>query len=112
MLPDTDTDKPKRSVISQGLMVLNGILRLVGQYRPLLFFGMPGILVLLAGLVWGLRVVDIYLDLRTLPVGYALISVLLSVVGVLGLFTGIILHSVRGLLMDLIRLKGKQEIGA
>jgi glycosyltransferase involved in cell wall biosynthesis len=105
-------DKPKRSVIGQGLMVLNGILRLVGQYRPLLFFGMPGILVLLAGMVWGLRVVDIYLDLRTLPIGYALISVLLSIVGVLGLFTGIILHSVRGLLMDLIRLKGNQEIGA
>ena len=98
-------EKPKRSVIAQGLVVLNGVLRLVGQYRPLLFFATPGILMLLAGLIWGAKVVDIYLDLQILPVGYALISVVLSVIGLLGVFTGIILHSVRGLLLDLIRFR-------
>ncbi len=102
-------DRPKRSVIAHGLMVLNGILRLVGQYRPLLFFAMPGILFILAGMVWGIRVVDIYLDFRTLPVGYALISVLFSIVGMLGLFTGVILHSVRGLLLELIRPKEERD---
>lgn len=105
-------DKPKRSVIGQGLAVLNGVLRLVGQYRPLLFFGVPSILVLLAGLIWGLRVVDIYVGLQTLPIGYALISVLLSIIGVLGLFTGFILHSVRGLLLDMLRFKNQQNLEA
>ena len=96
-------DKPKRSVIAHGLIVLSGILRLVGQYRPLLFFGVPGMLTLLAGLAWGARVVEIYRRLQTLAVGYALVSVLLSILGSLSLFTGIILHSVRGLLLEMIR---------
>jgi glycosyltransferase involved in cell wall biosynthesis len=97
------TDKPKRSVIAHGLMVLNGMLRLVGQYRPLLFFGAPGFFVLLGGLVWGLLVVDIYRRTSNLAAGYAMISVLLSVMGTLALSTGITLHSVRGLLMDLMK---------
>ena len=46
-------DAPKRSVIAHGLMVLQGMLRLVGQYRPLLFFGGPGIFLLLCGMSWG-----------------------------------------------------------
>ena len=44
-------DKPKRPVWAHGLHVLNGVLRLVGRYRPLLFFGVPGMLALLAGLL-------------------------------------------------------------
>jgi glycosyltransferase involved in cell wall biosynthesis len=95
-------DKPKRPVVFHGLGVLNGVLRLVGQYRPLLFFGVPGMIVLLAGLATGAWVVQIYRRGQTLAVGHALISVLLSVLGSLGLFSGIILHSVRGLLLELV----------
>lgn len=95
-------DKPKRPVVAHGLLVFNGMLRLVGQYRPLLFFGLSGLLILLAGLAWGVWVVDIYRDTQTLAVGYAMISVLLTIIGSLGLFTGIMLHSVRGLLLDLV----------
>lgn len=95
-------DKPKRSVVGHGLIVLNGVLQLVGQYRPLLFFGVPGLAMLLTGLGWGWIVVDVYRRTQQLAVGYALISVLLSILGSLGLFAGIILHSVRGLLLELV----------
>lgn len=93
-------DKPKRPVVSHGLSVLNGLLRIAGQYRPLLFFGLPGAILLIVGLVWGLRVVDIYGRTRQLAVGYAMISVLLTIIGMLGLSTGVTLHSIRGLLLD------------
>jgi glycosyltransferase involved in cell wall biosynthesis len=93
-------DKPKRSVLGQGSMVLTGILRLMGQYRPLLFFGVPGAILLTIGFFFGIWVVDIYARLETLAVGYAMISILMSIVGMLLLSTGIILHSVRGLLME------------
>jgi glycosyltransferase involved in cell wall biosynthesis len=102
------TDKPKRPVLSHGVMVLNGILRLVGQYRPLLFFGLPGLLIILAGLWLGVKVIDIYRSSQVLPVGYALIGILLMVLGNLALFTGIILHSVRGLLLDLVQPKSAE----
>ena len=93
-------DKPKRPVMAHGMAVLNGLLKLVGQYRPLLFFGVPGLALLLAGLAMGALVVDIYAKLQELSVGYALICVLFTILGSLGLFAGIILHSMRGLLLD------------
>jgi glycosyltransferase involved in cell wall biosynthesis len=96
------TDQAKRPVISHGVSVLNGILRLIGQNRPLLFFGVPGVMVLLVGLLWGAWVVEIYSRSQTLAVGYALISVMLSIIGMFSLFTGIILHSVRALLHELV----------
>lgn len=105
------TDKPKRSVWQQGMVVLNGLLRLTGQYRPLLFFGGTGLLVMLSGLGLGLVVVDIYSRVRQLAVGYAILSVLLTIIGMLGLATGIILHSVRGLLYEMLdRYKGERQL--
>ena len=95
-------DKPKRPVVRHGFMVLNGILRLIGQYRPLLFFGVSGFLVMLFGAAWGLGVVGIYGETQNLAVGYALISVFLVIIGGISLSTGIILHSMRGLLLDLV----------
>ncbi|MBN1439936.1 MAG: glycosyltransferase family 2 protein [Anaerolineales bacterium] len=94
-------ERPKRSVIAHGVSVLNGILRLVGQHRPLLFFGVPGAILITMGLLWGAWVVDIYSRYQTLAIGYALISVFLSIVGMFFLLTGIILHSIRALLMEL-----------
>jgi glycosyltransferase involved in cell wall biosynthesis len=100
-------DKPKRPVMQQGRMVLNGILHLVGQYRPLLFFGLPGFLIMFGGATMGFLVIDIYRRLEQLAVGYAMISVLLTVIGMVLFSTGIILHSVRGLLIDMLREKGR-----
>jgi glycosyltransferase involved in cell wall biosynthesis len=98
----TYQDAPKRSVVAQGLEVVNGILQLIGQHRPLLFFGVPGLLALVSGLAWGAWVVDIYNRSQQLAVGYALIAVLLCIVGSVTLSTGIILHSLRGLLLELL----------
>ena len=93
-------DKPKRPVLNHGMTVLSGILQLTGQYRPLLFFGLPGLLMLICGLGWGIWVIDIYRTHQTLPLGYTVLSSLLTTLAALSLFTGIILHSVRGLLLS------------
>ena len=94
-------DPPKRNVLGQGAMVLNGILRLVERARPLLFFGVPGAILLLLGLVMGGYVVQIYQQVQQLAIGYALISVLFSVVGLLALSTALILHTIAGYFTDL-----------
>ena len=95
-------EKSKRPVVKHGLLVLDGVLHLIGQYRPLLFFGVPGLVVLLAGIGWGGWVVIIYQRTTQLAMGYALVSVLLTTLGSLSLFAGVILHSVRGLLLELV----------
>jgi hypothetical protein len=52
------------------------VLRLIGQYRPLLFFGVPRVVVLFYGFGRGMLVIDIYNRTRNLAVGYAMIGVL------------------------------------
>lgn len=90
----------KRNAVRQGLNVLDVVLRLAAQHRPLLFFSVPGLLVFLAGLALGLQVVHIYDATLTLAVGYALITVLLCIVGILAIFVGVMLHAIRQLLRD------------
>lgn len=102
-------DRPKRNPITHGLQVLNGILRLIGQNRPLLFLGVPGLSLLVMGLLMGVWVVRIYDRTFQLAVGYALISVLLCIMGGIGLSTGITLHSIRAWLLEWARESQKSE---
>ncbi len=96
-------DKPKRSVLLHGAAVLNDLIEFVGQRRPLFFFTLFGSLVLSLGMVWGLVVVEIYRQTLQLAVGYALVCVMLVILGSTFLATGFILHSVRGLLTEMMR---------
>lgn len=96
-------DKPKRSVIAHGLNVLNGILRLVAQTRPLMFFSLPGLLLLTAGIIMGLVITVNYTQTHELALGTALFSLLLCFVGTLSLFTGIILNTVRSTILEFMR---------
>jgi glycosyltransferase involved in cell wall biosynthesis len=102
-------DKPKRPVWQQGLIVLNGILRLTGQYRPLLFFGLPGFLLMLLGFAAAFWVVQRFLQVGEVALGTALASLLFTMIGLVSLSTGIILHSVRGLLTDLLGSKRQDD---
>lgn len=99
-------DPPKRSILIHGLQVLNGVLRLIGQHRPLLYFGSAGLLTLFAGIVLGVRVFNIFRTTHELAVASALLSLLFSMVGTILLSTGISLHSIRALLINL-NLMGK-----
>ena len=95
-------DKSKRPVMRQGLDVLSGVIKFTGQYRPLLYFGGTGGVVMTAGVIIGLRFVRIFFDTSELALGSGLASVLLSIVGMILISTGFILHSVRGLLIELL----------
>jgi glycosyltransferase involved in cell wall biosynthesis len=94
-------EPPKRNPYKHGMQVVNGVLQLVGQTRPLLFFTTAGLATLVGGLGLGAYIIHIYAQTSNLAIGYGLITVILFVVGVLLLFAGIILHSTRGMLMDL-----------
>jgi glycosyltransferase involved in cell wall biosynthesis len=94
-------DPPKRNVLRHGIHVLDGVLRLAVRHRPLLFFGVPGMTLLLGAFGFGVLVTDIYQTTQVLAVGYALLTVLGIIVGLLASFTGIMLHAVRGTFLDL-----------
>ncbi|MEA4906476.1 MAG: glycosyltransferase family 2 protein [Anaerolineaceae bacterium] len=94
-------DKAKRPAVQQGMSVLNGILKLIGQYRPLLFFSVPGSAMVVTGIGWGILVLERYNQTHQLATGYTLICVLLTLIGTIMISTGFMLHSVRGLLLDI-----------
>jgi glycosyltransferase involved in cell wall biosynthesis len=103
------TDPPKRSVLVQGMQVLNGVLRLAGQHRPLVYFGTFGGIALLIGIGWGLWVFYIFRRTSQLAVGYALISVFCSMIGTILISTGFTLHSIRALLLNLLKRNNGEQ---
>jgi hypothetical protein len=93
-------EAPKRNPVKHGLQVVNGILRMVGQHRPLFFFGVPGMIILLIGLILGIGVVESYRAFSSLAVGTSLIAITLVITGLFSVFTGIILHTIRDYMAD------------
>jgi glycosyltransferase involved in cell wall biosynthesis len=98
----------KRNPFGHGYRVVSAIIRMVGQYRPLLFFSIPGVALLLLGVGWGIVVVLRFYEYGVLAVGYAMICVLLSILGMILISTGFMLHSVRGLLVDILHTKNRK----
>src|SRR5207249_4003962 len=94
-------DPPKRNILGQGAEVMTALLQLVGRHRPLLFFSGTGLIVLLMGVVLGVTVTSIYTESHVLAVGYALLAVLFTIAGLLAVFTGVLLHSLRSTFVDL-----------
>jgi len=78
--------------VRHGLGVLLRILAMISERRPLFFFGLGGGILTILGIIAGARVLWVFSASGTMPVGTALVAVLLLTIGVLGIFTGIILH--------------------
>jgi hypothetical protein len=92
-------EKAKRNPVRHGLQVLNGVLRLMTQLRPMQFFGTTGFAVFMVGAMLGVYLTQIYAATQQLAIGYGLLTVLLCVVGLV-LFAGIILHSTRAMIRN------------
>jgi hypothetical protein len=79
--------------ITHGLGVLARILALISERRPLFFFGLGGSIIAALGLIEGVRTLTMLSVSGGIPVGTALLSVLLLSIGIFSIFTGIILHT-------------------
>lgn len=77
--------------VKHGVGVLQRIMVMISERRPLLFFGVGGTLFTILGLVAGISVVKTVYAMQALQTGTALISMLFITVGILCIFTGIIL---------------------
>jgi glycosyltransferase involved in cell wall biosynthesis len=77
--------------LKHGAGVLQRIMVMISERRPLLFFGLGGGLLIAGGVAAGVMVAVTYYSSFVLATGTALISMLLVTLGVLCIFTGIIL---------------------
>jgi glycosyltransferase involved in cell wall biosynthesis len=78
--------------VRHGFGVLNRIMVMISEKRPLLFFSLCGGILIVVGLVAGVSIVQTYLISQVLATGTALISVLFITIGILSIFTGVILN--------------------
>jgi hypothetical protein len=88
-------EKAKRNPVSQAAQVLTGVLELVSESRPLFFFGLSGLLATIAGVGLWLWILQTYREPTNWTLGYALIALLLIVLGVSALLQGVTLHMLR-----------------
>jgi len=78
--------------VGHGLGVLLRILAMISERRPLFFFGLGGGILTILGIMAGVRVLWVFSVGGIMPVGTALASVLLLIVGIFSIFTGVILY--------------------
>jgi glycosyltransferase involved in cell wall biosynthesis len=78
--------------IRHGIGVLNRVLAMISERRPLLFFGMAGAISIILGIVAGVIVLKALFTVNELAVGTAMVAMLLITVGTLCIFAGMILN--------------------
>ncbi len=79
--------------VKHGVSVLNSIVNQFQRKHPLLYFGVPGVVVLLIGVCIGLWTIYGYNTGDGFWVGKALLAMTLVMIGTFGLFSGLILNS-------------------
>ncbi len=79
--------------IIHGMDVFSRILVMISQRRPLFFFGLAGGILLMVGVITGMRVLHIVNTTGQVALGTTVLTTLLVIAGILSIFTGIILNA-------------------
>ena len=87
---DTSTHNP----ISHGSSVILSTLKYVAIERPLIFYGIPGIIFLLVGLAFGVWTIQIYSEEGQVITNIALVGVSGVIMGTILMLTATILYSI------------------
>lgn len=96
-----DGDGSTLNPVAHGLGNLSWVMILISERKPLVFFGVFGIILLIIGTVLGFSVIKTVSENGgVVPVGTTFMTVLFLTVGIFSFFTGIILNT-------LIRIKSK-----
>ena len=82
----------KLNPVSHMLNLLSFLYGLALDRKPILYIGVPGMILIIIGVVFGVRVLEIFSRTGLIAVGSALLAVGLTVLGVLLSLTALILH--------------------
>ena len=93
-------DTSEQHSVPHGLSVLANTLKYVSIKHPLKFYGMPGVILIVAGIILGSMFLDAYLNEGTIFHGSLLGSVVLFLLGAILSVTSVILFSMANLIRD------------
>jgi glycosyltransferase involved in cell wall biosynthesis len=85
---DTSTKGPT----AHGFSVLSYLIKLIAIKRPLLFIGVPGFILVLMGLIFGIQTLQFYNQTNFFNIGSAILVSTFLIIGALGVFVGLILN--------------------
>ncbi|NOQ34174.1 MAG: glycosyltransferase [Methanosarcinales archaeon] len=89
-----DVDCSTENPVSHGVGVLNTVIWLIAEKRPLLYIGGPGFIMSLAGVFFGIRLLQLYNQTRYFSLAYAMLVAIFLILGALGLFMGLMLNAI------------------
>jgi len=93
-------DTSEQNPVPHGISVLMSTLRFVSVKHPISFYGIPGFVMLIIGILFGIQFLDIYLNEKAVYYGSLMASVVLFVVGSILLATAIILYTMATLIRE------------
>lgn len=89
-----DVGQSTHNPIMHGVDVVMSLVRLVVEERPLLFLGVPGIILLFLGVFFGVWMLQIYALERHIVTNIALASIAFILIGLFALFTAVTLYAI------------------
>lgn len=92
-----------KGAASQGITVLSVILAMIRDRHPLLFFGVPGLIMLLIGGIYGIQKLWIYQRYEQIYIGPTIFIGFMILGGMFCLFTALILNSMGNIIRRLQR---------
>jgi len=99
---DTSTKAPT----SHGFSVLSYVLWLVAERRPLLFICLPGFVLVILGLTFGIYALQYYNQTGVFLVPHAIMISIFLIIGVIGMFMGLVLN----VLPNIIKRVGTENV--
>ena len=105
--------RSKLSTFQDGRRVVATLLMLYKDYRPMLFFGIPGCLLLAAGIAAGIAVVGEFVESgRVTGIARAVFAVACCLVGTVSVATGLVLDTVNRRTRELYVLLADHVVGS
>lgn len=91
-------DSSTLNPVTHGLGVFTRVLIMISERRPLFFFGLAGVIIILAGLVAGVVTIRLYSQSGVVSTPWSLIAVFLIILGVISIFNGLTLYTMSNLI--------------
>jgi len=94
---NTGSSTSTKSPISHGSEVIGSLLEIIAIKHPLKYIGLPGLIILVIGIVFGAIALIMFNDSRYFSIPYTLIAIASTTMGLLLLMMSVVLYSIGNL---------------
>ena len=86
-------DSSTLNPVKHGVSVIMRVAVMIAEQRPLFFFGLAGLILVICGLAAGFYALSLYGQSGVISIGWSLVAMFLLIVCILSIFNGLTLHA-------------------